>query len=229
MKMNLPMGILGAVIGAGIGAAVWAAIGYFASVEIGLIAVGVGALAGVGATAATGGQKAPILGCIAIAAALLGIAVGKYAAVSFLMRDAFDESGFDAAMTEGSGLENDEEYLISFYADDVVEEWEERGKALNWPAGVDPEEGGTDQGDYPRDVWAEAQARWDDLTDAQREERWEEHRENMPMMREMMEGMTGSLRRDLTWAAFKADLNFFDALWVLFACGAAWGIAGREE
>jgi hypothetical protein len=27
----------------------------------------------------------------------------------------------------------------------------------------------------------------------------------------------------------KADLSFFDALWVLFACGAAWGIAGREE
>jgi hypothetical protein len=57
----------------------------------------------------------------------------------------------------------DEEYVISFVADEVVAEYLELGVELEWPAGAD-REASLSRDDYPIEVWEEAVVRWEALS-----------------------------------------------------------------
>jgi len=60
-----------------------------------------------------------------------------------------------------------EEYLTTFVADVVMNEWEEEGREVRWPPGVEPYTG-VWSGDYPEAAWAEAEERWNAMSERQR-------------------------------------------------------------
>ncbi len=86
--------MIGAVCGgmaAGIlGAAAWAALAYFAGVESGIVAWGIGGIVGFGtALGSRGGSPATAL--IAVLITVVAICAGKYLAVYFTLNKFFDE------------------------------------------------------------------------------------------------------------------------------------------
>ncbi|MEM6333100.1 MAG: hypothetical protein AAF823_07150 [Planctomycetota bacterium] len=138
-------------IGAGVvGAAVWAALVLFLNIEIGWIAIGIGAAVGAAVGWGYAEKASPASGLAAVAIAFVSIAAGKYAAVEILLQQDLAVNPAITTITE--------EYAISYYADDVADEWMGEGKQVNWP---DHDGYPDEEADYPADVWAEAVSRWD--------------------------------------------------------------------
>ncbi len=205
--MRGPIGwIIGALIGATIGAAIWAAIAYFTGYEVGYIAILVGALAGIG-THVLGQDEGPVPGVLAAAAAILAIAVGKYAVISISVDEAFGPSG-DLRWTADDG--------IAAVADSYIAERESRGETIEWPElGEDHDWENASAGDtYPADIWKQASEGWDRMP-ASDQQRWIDHAkyEHENMMREVGE----SVKSD----AFAESFSPFDLLWLALAVGAA--------
>ena len=174
------------LIGGAIGALLWAAVTYFTGYEIGWIAWGVGGI--VGFAVALGNSdhsRSPTAaGVLAVIITIVSIVGGKAIAVELLMpSDAEIWEMFTANF-------EDEEYVLSFIADDVAMEFEADGKTLEWPEDSEA----SAEVDYPADVWAEAERRWAELGAegqlAFRTEREAESRanleENLPAIRELM-------------------------------------------
>ena len=166
------------LIGGALGALLWAGVVYVTEYEIGWIAWGVGGL--VGFSVALGnkdrGRSPMAAGSLAVIITVLSIVAGKYAAVEMLLPSDVE---IIEAYTESF---DNEEYVISFMADDVAAEFESLGRPVVWPEGVDPASAST-QSDYPPDVWAEADRTWarmsDDERTAFREEREAQVRQNV--------------------------------------------------
>lgn len=74
---SLLMSVVGAAGGAAVGAGIWMLVGYLASLEIGYIAILVGALAGWGAVL-LGKTQSPTVGVISAVAGLAGVVAGSY-------------------------------------------------------------------------------------------------------------------------------------------------------
>jgi len=143
------------------GAAVWAGIAYFAGYELGWVAWGIGAL--VGFACAKGSERGGAqVALLAAGITIMSLLAGKYLAVELLV-DRELGSVEEAVADVMANFEN-EEYIISYLADEVVGERMEAGEPLDWPAGVDPDEGGAEAADYPADVWAEAEGRWNAMS-----------------------------------------------------------------
>ena len=85
----------------------------------------------------------------------------EYAAVEMLMPSDAELVGM---FTERF---DDEEYVVSFLADDVAGEFQSAGREMVWPQGVDPANASS-QSDYPPAVWAEAGRRWSEWSDDER-------------------------------------------------------------
>lgn len=163
--MNVLRGIIGAVIGGLIGAAVWAGISFAAGLEIGWIAWGVGGLVGLGSAFGSKGGS-PFLGVVAAAITILAIMGGKYAAIQFsIVKEIGSQS--DAVQQAVTALDSNE-LLVSYLADDVVIERQANGEDVEWPAGVNPQDAST-KSDYAPEVWDEAESRWSELNDSDRE------------------------------------------------------------
>jgi hypothetical protein len=86
---NLVKGAIGALIGSLLGGAIWGGIGIGTGMEVGYVAIGVGALAGIGA-AKLGGGKSAMLGVIAAIFSIFGVFAGKYIFVAHDM-SSFEE------------------------------------------------------------------------------------------------------------------------------------------
>ena len=151
-----PLCMLGAgLVGALLGAAAWVAVVYFANIEAGIIAILVGVLAGFGVSFGARGAAGTLGGVIALGCALIGLLVGKLALVSIIV----------GPMAVG-GVH--EEEAISYVADVVAREYEAEGKPVSWPRGSSPD-GRYQEADYPADVWAEAETRWNAYGEGERE------------------------------------------------------------
>ena len=74
---NLVKGAIGALLGSLIGGAIWGGIGIGTGMEVGYVAIGVGALAGIGASKFAGGKSA-MLGVIAALFSIFGVFASKY-------------------------------------------------------------------------------------------------------------------------------------------------------
>lgn len=85
-------------------------------------------------------------------------AAGRYRAFSPQQRDRFNDD---------PSLLIPEEFLLTYIADDVIKEWEEGGATVQWPNSIEPYSGSW-SGDYPEDAWAEANSRWDDMSQSKR-------------------------------------------------------------
>ena len=204
-------GFLGGSIAGAIGAAGWAALAYFASIEIGWLAWGVGFLVGIGVAAGIGGEGSRQAGILAAIIAVLSVATGKYAAVQMMLPDA-DE----LLATSVAALDNTE-LLVSYVADDVVEEFERAGKTVAWPDGVDPW-GAAEETDYPIDVWSVAEGRWNRMSLDQRSE----YKSNIQAAIEMS---AGEFRELIGQAGFLASFGLLDLIFFGLAVMTAFKIA----
>jgi hypothetical protein len=77
-----------------VGGAAWGLIVKITGYEVGVIAWGIGFVAGTAVVFATRGAKGPELQAIAIASALVGILLGKYLSFAFDVQDQAEELGF---------------------------------------------------------------------------------------------------------------------------------------
>lgn len=160
---------VGGMLGGAVGAALWALVTLITSYEVGWIAWAVGGLVGLGVARAYRGVEHSTkgAGALAVVITVLAIPAGKYATI---------EAGFpDDDELVDLLVENtlEEEYVVSFLADTVAEELTLGGDGVDWPPGVAPGTGST-RADYPRNVWAEAEARWAALSDQEKEGRRED-------------------------------------------------------
>jgi hypothetical protein len=157
--MNTIGGIIGGLIGGLVGALLWAGISAWTGYEIGWIAWGIGGLVGLGCVKGGKGGGVPVA-VIAVVITILSLVAGKYAAVEFILagqvgnKDEFIQT----AIAELDG----EDMVISYLADDIIQERFSRGEAVEWPEGVDPIEA-AEQADYPPDVWMEAASVWEQM------------------------------------------------------------------
>ena len=210
-----PMGILlGAVAGI-ISAAVWAFISYGTGYELGILAWGIGALVGFAVLLGAGNDSNPAMGGVAVVIAILAIVAGKYLAVYMHVDKEF--GGLDVAVQF-----EDEDFLVSYIADEVVTEYEEAGKELNWPEDADMESMSA-ASDYPADVWAEASNRWGAMSVAERDSF---KQERISQTQAKIEAFSG----DLTWEAFRASFGLFDVLWFILGAATAFRLgSGATE
>ncbi len=160
--MFRPGAIAGGVVAGAIGAGIWAAVAYFTGYEVGWVAWAVGGLVGFGVVLGNSRDRSPQAGVLAVIITVLSLVAAKYTTVQLILSD---DSEIVSALV--AGLEDDE-LVISYIADDVVVEFMSEDKPVNWPVGVDPSQAAT-QVEYPSDVWAVAQSRWDAMSVDERE------------------------------------------------------------
>lgn len=213
--------VYGLVAGA-LGAFLWAAVVYFTEYEIGWIAWGVGWAVGYGvALGNADGHRSPTAaGALAVGITVLAIVAGKYGAVQTVMPS--DEE-IVAMFTED--FEN-EEFVISYVADQVVQELEAEGRPVEWPGGVAPGSAAA-EADYPADVWAEAETRWASLDPmaqmAFREEREAEVRANV-------EASIPEIRAAFSAGGFAGSFSPMDFIFFGLGMVTAWGVgSGRKS
>lgn len=144
--------LVGGLAGGLIGAAAWIVVVYFTDYELGVIAWGIGVLAGYGVRVVAGERKGTAPAVVAVVAALLCVGVGKVGSIATAIRP--------GAVTE--------EYAVVALADVVARDFKREGRAIEWPAGV-TQDVAAEEADYPVDVWAEAETRWLAIPPAERE------------------------------------------------------------
>ena len=140
-----------------LGALIWAAVVYFVEIEVGWVAWGVGGLVGMAVAVGNdkGRQSEAAAGMLAVVLTILSIVAGKYVAIQMFVPS-------DAELIAGFSESVDEEMVLSFVADDVAADFHAAGREVRWPPDVDPNNAWAEP-DYPADVWAEAEARWEAL------------------------------------------------------------------
>ncbi|MFT5052582.1 MAG: hypothetical protein ACI8QZ_004018 [Chlamydiales bacterium] len=151
-------GTLVGLIAGAIGTAAWAAIVHFTGYEIGYLAWGIGFIVGLGVAMGSKGEGDLITGALAVVISVLSIVAGKYAAAYIQVEQAFS----------AEAMEVRDEFLISYKADDVVEEPILAGETVSWPEGVSAETA-AEELDYSADIWIAADGRWNAMTVADQE------------------------------------------------------------
>jgi len=195
---------------------------YFLKLEIGWAAWGVGALVGLGTAVAAQGGRSIATGAIAAVVSLGAIALGKFAGVHFLTGQALDELRSSGAASLTLSIDDARICL----ADQLVEEYESKGKALAWPAGMTVEEA-TEPSHYPSDLWADAESRWRSMTP----EEQESYRAGQEAaMRSAMATMGDDVRAEIEAESFKSTFGLMDILFAVLAVATAFQLGrGGEE
>jgi hypothetical protein len=218
--------IVGGCVGGLIGAAIWAALAYFAHLESGWVAWGVGGLAGFGVAVGSGGVGGSLYGILAVLIALGSICLGKFSAVRFSLADVEGTvmKQFEDDLRKNHN--NDDSFLLSV-ADAIAEEWVAAGKTPKWPnskAAEDREE----PSDYPADLLKEAKARWAGLDAGEREALKQSIEARY---RANLEGAVTAMRGEISSEGFFASWGAFDLLFVVLAIATSFriGAGGGTE
>ncbi|OAB35966.1 hypothetical protein [Paenibacillus glacialis] len=106
-RNGIVLPVIGALLAAIIGGAIWATIAVLTEYELGLIAWGIGGLAGYTVAFLAKKQTNQIHQIIAVIASLIGILLGKYFIFSYIINDGFN------------GMFNSE--LITLFQDNITE------------------------------------------------------------------------------------------------------------
>src|SRR5262249_43608687 len=98
------------------------------------------------------------------------------------------------------------------------------GKPVRWPPGMDATKANKAE-DFPRDIWQEANKRWNDLgVEGQRNE--------LTKRKEMLQKVGDAFKGELRSRAFWDSFSGFDLLWGFLPISTAYklatGIAGSE-
>lgn len=205
-------GIIGGLIGGAIGAAIWAAIAYYAHVQLGFVAIGVGALVGCGTFMFAGDEVSPVTGAAAALIALASIAAGKYMAIHAVISN--------VKVAAQKTIEVDDNTALVHISTQVAEEWEKAGKKLAWPKDSNAEEA-SEEAEFPKEVWADATARWNAMSDTQKDGY---KRDLKATLHAEIDGIASNVESDV----FMKSFNFFDILWAFLAIGAAYKLGSGE-
>lgn len=196
---------IGFAIAAGVlGALLWAAIAYFADMEIGLLAWAIGAAVGFAMLMGAEDKVGLNTGIAAVVIASITILAGKFLSVEFAIQSEINQILVD----QEQRLDSDDQFAITYVADDILFEYEEANRPLDFPlnANIDSPESSAD---YPVNVWAEADERWQAMTDADKEQVRQKATENAE---EAMASIADLARKE----GFKSSFSFFDILWFAF-------------
>ncbi|MEL7473606.1 MAG: hypothetical protein AAGK04_09840 [Planctomycetota bacterium] len=188
-----------------IGAAVWAAVVAMTGFEVGIIAWALGALVGF-ACAASGSHRGVGMGVLASLIAIAAIGAGKLGGAWFVA---------DQVVQDLSGP-IDDEFLVSYIADETLADYEAAGYELDYPPGADLDFP-TREGDYPVRVWSEASGQWEEMSGFERQE-----------LREQVIAERRAFHAVMVIAAFFGSFGVFDLLWMFLAVGSAFKLAASE-
>ena len=108
--------VAGGVLAALVGGIVWGLIVIVSDYEVGIVAWGIGFLAGFLVVRFAGGRKGVPLQAIAIVSSLVGIVIGKYIAYVYFLKEFVREQIGDEAADDISYLDGD---VISLFRDDL--------------------------------------------------------------------------------------------------------------
>jgi hypothetical protein len=216
-----PLQIIAGVAAGLVGAAIWAAISYFANVEVGYVAWGIGILVGI-AVAATG-DNGVVPGIAAVLITVVAILAGKAGAVEIALMDAQKEFDNTVAGFTADNVEITNEDVQSLLARDLADQREAAGETLAWP-NASEDAAGADF--FPADVWAaagrELAAKSPAEVDSIRADFLARTRDNIAIARAEF---SNSVRKDGFFGSFgPLDLIFFG-----LAVFTAWGIVTRGE
>ncbi len=182
---------------AAVGTVAWVLVGYL-GYEVGWIAWGVGFLAGLGVRIAAGEEKEGVTpGIIAAAIAIGAVLLGKYCVAYIAVNSAFSDMGDIVSVST--------EQMISDEADKYVDELEQGGSKITLPEGADNEDTPLAES-YPKEVWAEADRRWNALSPDDQKKRTKEYQERVAMV---INQIAGSARDQV----FKDSFTPWDLLW----------------
>ena len=156
---------------------------------------------------------------LAVGITALSIVAGKFGATMGMMPS--DEE-IVSLFTEQF---ESEEFVISYVADQVVGDFEQQGRPVSWPAGVDPGMA-QNQGDYPEDVWAEAEGRWAGWTDEERMA-FREARESE--VRTNIEESLPEVRAAFSAGGFAGSFSPMDFIFFGLGMVTAWGIGSGKK
>lgn len=219
--MGLLGGLIGGVIAGVIGALAWAGISYGTGYEIGWIAWIIGGMVGLGVAVGDRRESGTPAGILAAVIAIISILGGKYLAVDWIIAKGFDA---DQRLQMGQDAANDDEFVLSFVADEVAMDWTEAGRAVNWPDGVDPNYAAL-QTDYPTDVWAEAQRRWAGLSHSEQQAYRADARDTTLAGADLL---TTEFRGELAREGFIQSFGLFDVLFFGLAIVTAFKVGASE-
>ena len=231
--MNLPLGTAFGLAAGLAGAALWAAIAWYANLEIGWLAWGIGAAVGLACAAGArvgtepeDGRPAtgPILGFIAVAITLLSICGGKYALVEAQVQQMLTE--FRASTDEQLAAGFPDEMLVSYLADEAAasehgDDWRER---YDWPEGIDPTTAATES-EYPAELWSPAQERWDAMSG---DDRAAFKAQTESDYRDRATAFANDYAQQVRQEGFLATFGVMDLVFFGLAIVTAWGIAAAS-
>lgn len=207
-------GILAGIIAGIAGAIAWAMLAYFTGYEIGWLAWGIGAL--VGAAVAWGSKGTPATGAIAVIITIISLIAGKYIAVEVLFAKEMDEvkRSIDEQL-------QDDDSIISYLADEIVDEYEQSGESVDLPEVADPENAPPDEL-YPKDIWKRAEQRWSSMS----AEEQEEYRASVE------EHISDNIQKFVNIAkkeGFIGSFGLFDVIFFLLAIVTAYKVGSKAD
>ncbi|MFM9958681.1 MAG: hypothetical protein ACKVZJ_11440 [Phycisphaerales bacterium] len=209
--------LLGGMIGALIGAAVWFAVAYFLSWNVGIIAWGIGALAGFGAFKLSSEPGTSATGAAAVLAAILGVLGGKYATAHVAVNSFASQL---ATLTPASYTDDD---LVVILAEEELDAVEAMGKsdALKWPKGMDRGNASAPD-DYPPNIAGKAKQRFAQMKPEEREAM--KQRVIAEINAALSSGTSG-----ISFDVFLSLFSIFDILWITLAAVTAWKIGAQDD
>ena len=208
-------GIIAGVIAGILGALVWALVVVLTGMEIGYLAWGIGILVGIAVAWGTeGGQKN---GIIAVVIVVLAILAGKYASVEIMISK---EVKLANARIKQS-MQEDDELLISWLADEIVFKIESNGGKVTWPKGVTADTADKKE-DYPSEIWFSAKTAWAAMTD---EEKAKFKSDVEAQIKISMDDFVNQVRGE----GFLASFGVIDIIFFFLAISTAFKIASRQN
>ncbi len=205
--MNGIMGIVAGVIAGIVGGAIWAGVSYSTGYEIGWIAWIIGAIVGVAVAAGSRDTVGPGSGIVAAIIAILAVMGGKYASIRMIVED------FSAEMTMAND-EVDDEFLISWLADDIVRARMDAGETIDWPTEWELDEASEEE-EYPEDIWEEAEATWNRAGAD-----WQEQHRTYVISQ--MKAEMDEFKNVVSDEAFMESFNWLDIIFFLLAIATAY-------
>ncbi len=200
-------GFAGAVAGGVLGALVWAAVSYFAEIEAGYVAIGVGVAAGVGGAIAAGSRRTPSLGVVSALVALVAVLVGKALSTDLMYHKAL--AGVRAGnIDDGRAIAGLQEKMFTEFTAEAKLSEEQVAQAKASP-------------EMMEQVAAAARDRWNHMDPYER----------LAVKREVGQQAASQMVRaggPMAVFAFVKSLGLYDALWIFLATGAAYRSATRS-
>ncbi len=194
--MNLIKGLMAGIIAGVVGALLWAGIAYYANVEIGYLAWGIGALVGFAISAASsGGGAAP--GLAAILITVLSICGGKYVGSYWMMEEVFSE-------VANIGADWTDTQYVSAIANNVLEDEQNEGKYSDFQFNEEAEAADY----YPPEVWANAEEQWGAMSSAEKETF------KVNRLSEVNDAVS-AMRGTLAWESFMASFGPIDIVFFI--------------